>query len=95
MLDENGMLVINADPGLGMIYDLDLERLAPYFVDAQGLPLDDDTLEAWSENAAGMPPVWLDFAGKRVTITRIQSGDVPQRFGFVLNPAPNDAAAKT
>lgn len=85
-LDEAGNLLLLADPGIGVLLDRDLPRVLPLLVDAAGEPLGDDALGALSGD--GPSGAHFDFAGKRVPLGRIPSGEVAARFGFVARPEP-------
>lgn len=85
-LDEHGTLLIDTEHGPGGLYDLDLDRLAPHFIDAQDATIDDDTLEAMLDDTQNTLALWLRFGDARIPIERIRSAAIEQRFGFVANP---------
>ena len=89
-LDEDGALLVEAESGIGVVNDLDLDRVCRYFVDADGHPPNDDMLAESMEllQRQRRAPLWLSFHGLNRKIEPIKSGEVPRRFGFVSRPAP-------
>ena len=88
-LDENGVLLLKTEHGIGLIHDRDLDRLFPYLIDANGNPLDEnvltDLMNLLQQQRAA--PLWLKFREMSVKIEPIRSNAVPERFGFVAKPA--------
>ena len=87
-MDEAGDMLIETPLGVGLLEDRDL----PYIADQltiSGSAVDDATLERL---LSGSTPSEVELAlrlGERnVRVTRIQSADVPARFGFDPQPRP-------
>jgi hypothetical protein len=85
-MDEEGVLLIDADRGIGLIHDHDLDRLSPHLVDARGTPIHEDAFDEHLEGAESAPPLWLQFESRLLIIERIHSSEVARRFGFVSHP---------
>jgi hypothetical protein len=87
-LDENGVLLLETEYGIGLMHDRDLDRLFPYLIDANGNPLDEivlaDLMDLLQRQIAA--PLWLRFRETNIHIDPILSGDVSERFGFVAKP---------
>lgn len=88
-LDESGTLLLQTEIGIGIVNDLDLDRACRYFVGANGhLPDDSALAELMVLLQQQRPaPLWFNVRGLNQKIEPINSGDVPQRFGFVCRPA--------
>jgi hypothetical protein len=89
-MDETGALVLRWSGGVGVVNDRDLAAVARYFTDVHGKPAGDATLAKAFEpetrrHATG---VYFDYAGNRVPVGRIRSGEVAQKFGFDPSPRP-------
>jgi len=87
-LDDDGHLVIDSDLGAGVVADRDLPAIEERLTDAAGAPLDEAAFDALLGGRAG-GPVYLDLAGRRMTVGRIASAALAARFGF--DPAPRPA----
>ena len=89
-LDEQGSLLLESEHGVGTVHDRDLDRLLPYFIDANGNPLPEAVLDELMELAQqGQPvPLWLKFHDTHLKIESIASGDASRHFGFVAQPEP-------
>src|SRR5690349_777879 len=89
-MDEGGALLLETDIGVGIVHDRDLDRLPPHFIDANGNPLPEETLDALMEEAEqGRPvPLWLKVHDSNVKVGSIGSPDVGARFGFIMQPEP-------
>jgi len=91
-LDETGSLLLRWSGGPGLVSDRDLADIMALFTDVHGKPVGDAVLgrafdaEA-RRHATGL---YFDYAGNRVPVGRIQSGEVPQKFGFDPNPRPKE-----
>lgn len=90
-VDETGSLLLRWGTGLGILNDRDLARVSGLFTDLRGKPLDDALLvRAFdAESRRHATGAYVDYAGIRVPVGRIQSGEVAQKFGF--DPAPRPA----
>ena len=90
-VDESGSLILRWAAGIGVVSDRDLGPVSRLFADVHGKPLADAALaRAFDPEARRHATgVYLDYAGNRVAIGRIQAGEVAQKFGF--DPAPRPA----
>jgi len=88
-LDEAGSLLLQTEHGIGLVNDLDIDRVSPYFVDSENQQPDDDALTDMMELIQNQQqaPLRLRFRGTKVRIEPVNSDAVPQRFGFVQRPA--------
>ena len=87
-VDETGSLLLRWATGLGVLNDRDLATVSGLFTDLHGKPISDALLaRAFDvESRRHATGVYVDYAGSRVPIGRIQAGEVPQKFGF--DPTP-------
>jgi len=86
--DETGTLLLLTELGVGVVHDQDLERLIPFFIDANGGAVPEDVFEELMElTEQGRPvPLWLKLRDTSVKLEPIRSAEVPARFGFVPHP---------
>lgn len=92
-LDEQGVLLIETEHGVGSIHDSDLDAAALAFVDERGGALDEDALDAAIERLehGKAAPLWLRFGENAVKVEPIASQRVATRFNFLPSPrAPED-----
>lgn len=91
-IDETGSLLLRWAAGVGVVNDRDLTAASTLLADSQGRPVTDSVLarafDAQSRRHA--TGVYVDYAGSRVPIGRIQTHEVAQKFGFDPNPRPAD-----
>ena len=90
-VDETGSLLLRWATGLGVLNDRDLATVSGLFTDVHGKPIGDAVLARafGAEARRHATGVYVDYAGSRVPIGRIQAGEVAQKFGF--DPAPRPA----
>lgn len=92
-IDEHGNMLLLTELGIGLVDSDALPLVADWLRDPQGDPIDpDDTdraLAALQQGQSGA--LCLHFAGARVPVDFIHRSEVPQRFGFVADPASTDA----
>ena len=90
-IDETGSLLLRWATGLGVLNDRDLATVSGLFTDLHGKPIGDAVLARAfdAEARRHATGVYVDYAGSRVPIGRIQAGEVAQKFGF--DPAPKPA----
>ncbi|MCW5575473.1 MAG: DUF2946 family protein [Burkholderiales bacterium] len=86
-IDDAGLLLLDTDPGIGLVHDADLDRLLPRF-SAPGALTGEAALEATldvlqSGRSAGLQ---LDTGSRRIPVNPVRAADVPARFGFVARP---------
>jgi len=87
-IDENGVLLLETEHGIGSLHDGDLDRLLTSFVDAGSRPIDETELEELLEllTTGQSPALWLSFSGRNIPVRPIRSSTVPGHFGFVAKP---------
>ena len=91
-IDETGSLLLRWTAGVGVVNDRDLTTASTLLADSQGRPVADCVLARAFDpqsrrHATG---VYVDYAGSRVPIGRIQTHEVAQKFGFDPHPRPAD-----
>jgi hypothetical protein len=91
-VDETGSLLLRWATGLGVLNDRDLATVSGLFTDLHGKPISDAVLARAfdAEARRHATGVYVDYAGSRVPIGRIQSGEVAQKFGFDPDPRPKE-----
>ena len=89
-VDETGSLLLRWASGMGVMNDRDLATVSRLFTDLHGNPVSDTHLtRAFDPEARRHATgVYVDYAGSRVPIGRIQAGEVAQKFGFEPDPRP-------
>jgi hypothetical protein len=89
-VDETGSLLLRWSTGLGVLNDRDLVAVSGLFTDLHGKPISDAVLARAfdAEARRHATGVYVDYAGSRVLIGRIQTGEVAQKFGFDPTPRP-------
>ena len=95
-IDETGSLLLRWGTGLGILNDRDLSRVSGLFTDLRGKAISDDLLARAfdAEARRHATGVYVDYAGTRVPIGRIQSSEVAQKFGFDPDPRPAEGEAE-
>lgn len=90
-VDETGSLLLRWGAGVGVLNDRDLARVSGLFTDLHGKPLSDALLARAFDTEARRHATgaYVEYAGSRAPIGRIQAGEVAQKFGF--DPAPRPA----
>lgn len=90
-VDDAGSLLLRWGSGMGILDDRDLARVTGLFTDLHGTQISDELLvRAFdAESRRHATGVYVDYAGARVPVGRIQAGEVAQKFGF--DPAPRPA----
>jgi Protein of unknown function (DUF2946) len=91
-VDETGSLLLRWGSGMGVLNDRDLARVSGLFTDLHGKQISDALLtRAFDADARRHATgVYVDYAGSRVPIGRIQAGEVAQKFGFDPDPRPKE-----
>ena len=89
-VDETGSLLLRWGTGLGVLNDRDLATVSDLFTDLHGKTVSDVVLaRAFDpESRRHATGVYVDYAGSRMPIGRIQAGEVAQKFGFDPTPRP-------
>jgi hypothetical protein len=90
-VDEDGALLIETEHGIGVVHDHDLDRILPAFVDESGATLDANDFEACAQalQKGAEAPLWLKLGPFNLKVESIRAAEVPARFGFVAEPAPD------
>ena len=93
-VDNAGSLLLRWGTWVGVLDDRDLARVSGLFTDLHGNKISDDLLARAfdTESRRHATGVYVDYAGTRVPIGRIQASEVSQKFGF--DPAPRPAAGE-
>jgi len=91
-VDENGVVLLETEHGIGTVHDGDLECLLPLFVDINGNRLGETALDEQLERVADGQSVtlWLAYRQHAVKVKPILSRSVAGRFGFSADPARPD-----
>ncbi|WP_197019063.1 DUF2946 family protein [Thioalkalivibrio sp. HK1] len=92
-MDETGSLILEAEPGPGLVNDRDLAVLCESLVDEKDRPVDDEAFLRWMADAdtpldAHLPKIRLAIQGARIDIARIHSSRIADRLGFDPSPRP-------
>jgi hypothetical protein len=89
-LDETGSLLLRWSGGPGLVSDRDLGGVMALFTDVHGKPIGDTMLARALDGEARRHAtgLYFDFAGNRAPVGRIQSSELPQKFGFDPDPRP-------
>ena len=92
-MDEDGSLLLLTEHGVGVLHDGDLELLTPWFVDANGNPLEESVLDELIALAGQQRsvPLWLKFRVTNMKIEPVSGREVPEKFSFVREPEPPPA----
>ncbi len=87
-LDENGILVLETECGVGVVHDQDLENLVDAFVDINENRVPEAALESALERMqqGHDSQLRLKYQRSTVTIEPLKSGDAASRFKF--DPSP-------
>lgn len=83
--DEQGALVLECEPGVGVVLDRDLGVLAERFEDRTGRALDP---EALMDQARAGRACEARMMGADLVVSFIHSGELATRFAFVAQPMP-------
>jgi hypothetical protein len=89
-IDEDGVLLLSTELGIGVVHDRDLARLLPLFIDANGSALPEDVLDELMERLQQGRSVslWIKLGDTTLRVGTIRCAEVPARFGFVRDPEP-------
>ena len=92
-VDEEGNLLLETPHGIGLLDDRDLVAYGAAFCDADGRALDDAALETALAALMDGEAAALGLRdGQRVlSVQAIRRAEVPGRFGFIPDPAPEPA----
>ncbi|HKW37446.1 MAG TPA: DUF2946 family protein [Burkholderiales bacterium] len=82
-VDDAGALLLEAEPGIGVLLDRDLPAFVERLADARGR-----TPERLLEDVIAGEEARATLRGKSVRVAPIRGAEVPGRFGFVQRPAP-------
>lgn len=89
-VDERGSLLVSFERGVGLLSDADLDWAVARFRRPEGEPMDDAAIAAALERlqTGGAAELALAYNGRAVPLAPVRSDEVPRRFGFVREPAP-------
>jgi hypothetical protein len=85
-MTENGELIVQCGEIVAQVDDRDMAQLLAA-IELDGEPVSDEGLMAWLENG-GAGRAALRYGDNAIPVERVVLADLPQRFGFVRNPAP-------
>jgi hypothetical protein len=85
-LDERGALLLKGEQEVGVLSDRDLGEAVTLIRDEQGQTPDEDALAKFIDGGVG--GLYLHWESGRVSLERIDSSAVAERFGFVADPRP-------
>jgi hypothetical protein len=83
-LTEAGVAIVQAGEIVAQLDDRDVAQLFEA-LELDGQPAGDDALMRWLDGGTGS--LALRWCGQAVPVERIARADLPQRFGFVREPA--------
>ena len=95
-IDEQGVILIQTDRGVGLVHDQDLDSLLlAAVIDVNGNVIEEGAFDELLEFIEHQRPIplWLKFRDSNVRFEPILAADVPKRFGF--DPKPSDPHAPT
>jgi hypothetical protein len=90
-IDENGIMILRASGGeVGSVCDRDLAEITNWFTNATGQALDDDVVARAADRRAahGATGIWLEYGNNRLPVGRVNSEQIPTKFGFDRSPRP-------
>lgn len=87
---DDGHVALLTDLGVGLVDDRDAADFVRLLSDIDGLPLSEPGLERWLDgrDEAFLDPRRLGAGGMPVRVGRLRAADLPERYGFVREPAP-------
>lgn len=88
-IDDQGNLLIETTKCVGLLDPDALAIVSEWLLDADGTPASDDSLAAVMAGATG-DSIHLAIAGRSLPLQRIPRAEVPDRFGFISRPRPDD-----
>jgi hypothetical protein len=88
-MDETGAVLLETEHGIGVMHDLDLEKLIPNFIDSNGTSLSDDALDEIMDtlHRGQDAPVCMKYRESNVRVEALRSHEVAHRFRFDAQPA--------
>ena len=91
-IDDEGNLLLDTEIGIGLVDAGSLAAVAEWLVDEQGAGAGPDDLEsALSRLQQGQSAgLYLRRDDRSVAIGLVRRAEVPQRFGFVADPQPQE-----
>ncbi|MDB5763701.1 MAG: hypothetical protein JWQ21_2696 [Herminiimonas sp.] len=90
-LTETGRLVLQSSEKIAVVDDRDIAQcIADLRID--GIAVKDEQLLEWLADQSGKPdPLILCIAGRQLPVQRMLKDMIPDRFGFVQRPQPDNA----
>jgi hypothetical protein len=88
-VDEDGILLVETEHGVGLIHDHDLQNMTQAFADSDGNAIDEDALVAMMERLqrGDEAPLWLRYEAALVKVEGLRSSEAPRVFGFEASPS--------
>lgn len=85
-IDDDGLLLLDTDLGIGLVHDADLDRLLPRF--SAGMLAGEAALDATLDalQAGSNAGLLLDLGTAGIPVNPVRAAEVPSRFGFVSRP---------
>ncbi len=83
-LTDTGAIVLRAGDLVAQVDDRDVAQLLQ-LLELDGRPASDEGLMAWLDGGAG--ELALRWGDRRVAVERLRQDQMPERFGFVRQPA--------
>jgi len=84
--------VLSTQPNgeVGSVCDRDLAEITNWFTNATGQALDDDVVARAADRRAahGATGIWLEYGNNRLPVGRVNSEQIPTKFGFDRSPRP-------
>jgi len=90
-IDEQGALILECAPGIGVVLDRDLAAVAECFAGAAGAPLD---LEALFQRVRSGEVAHARLMGAALEVSAVRSDALPARFRYVARPVPAPGQAE-
>ena len=87
-MDESGAVLLETEHGVGVMHDLDLEKLIPNFIDSNGTSLSEDALDEIMDTLrpGQYAPLWMKYRESNIRVEPLHSHEVAQRFRFEAQP---------
>ena len=94
-IDENGVLLLETEHGVGIVHDHDLEKILPSFIDMNGNTLPENVLDELMDLLQHQDaPLWLRYGESNVKVEALKSSNVPKRFAFDPHPSASSDEAE-
>lgn len=88
-IDDQGNLLIATERGVGLVDPDALPVVIEWLVHGDGRSADEEALAAVMAGDTD-DPLFLEVDGRRLPVERIPRAEIPDRFGFISTPRPED-----